>query len=140
MNRVYNLTRLHSPMKTTLSPRGSRRQVPQTTLKEAAMKTVRRKDSKITIPDLSKSIQRNPSLICLENILRLPKINKEYNIDIEDDRYRIRYFENKKRVELTYRQKDQEEGKERQQEQRQQEQRQQDKILMAGVSTNSWVA
>jgi hypothetical protein len=96
-------------MKTTLSPRTARRQVPmrQTTLQEVAMKTARRKDCRIAIPDLSKSIQQNPSLICLENILRLPKINKEYKVDIVDDHFTIRYFENKKRVELTYRQKDQ---------------------------------
>ena len=110
MNRVYNLTRLHSPMKTTLSPRTSRRQAPipirQTTLQQKVI----RKDSRINIqPNFDKSIQMNPSLICLEKIMRLPKINKEYKVDIEDDHFTIRYFENKKRVQITYRQKDKEE-------------------------------
>lgn len=79
MNRVYNLTRFHSPLK-TLSPRKSRK------------------------PSV---IQKNPSIVCLEKILKLPKINKEYKVDIIDDNFTIRYFENKNRVELTYRQRSQ---------------------------------
>jgi hypothetical protein len=57
----------------------------------------------------SSRMQKNPSLVCLENILKLPKINKEYKVDIIDDNFTIRYFENKKRVELTYRQRNQQE-------------------------------
>ena len=76
MNRVYNLTRLHSPLK-ILSPRRKQKSI----------------------------LQKNPSIVCLEKILKLPKINKEYKVDIIDNNFTIQYFENKKRVELTYRQR-----------------------------------
>lgn len=92
MNRVYNLTtRIHSPLKTR-SPRRIRKQmVSSKKIQDGSVEGSR--------------IQRNPSLICLEKILKLPKINKDYKVDIIDDHFTIRYFENKKRVELTYRQR-----------------------------------
>jgi len=45
---------------------------------------------------------------CLQNILKLPRINtscKSYDIDIEDDDFIIKYFENKDKIKLKYRQK-----------------------------------
>lgn len=91
MNRVYNLTRLHSPMKIPS---------PKTVRKQISLKTVRGVKAD---EDLSRSINKTPSLACLESILRLPKINKDYKVDIVDENFTIRYFENKKRVQLTYR-------------------------------------
>jgi hypothetical protein len=71
---------------------------PKTVRKQASLKTVRGIVEKN--PDFPR---KNPSLACLESILRLPKINKEYKVDIVDENFTIRYFENKKRVQLTYR-------------------------------------
>jgi hypothetical protein len=73
MNRVYNLTRIHSPR---------------------------------LVKKLAQT-QKNPSLECLENIMKLPKMNKEYKVDIIDDNFTIRYYENKKRVSLTYKKRNQ---------------------------------
>jgi hypothetical protein len=92
MNRVYNLTRVNSPLRTTMSLRRMKHQKIMT-------------ESSIFSPLPKNKIQKNQSLVCLESILKLPKIHKEYKIDIIDKNFMIQYFENKKRVELTYRQR-----------------------------------
>ena len=48
----------------------------------------------------------NPSLEYFENIMKLPKLNKVYKLDFEDNDFKIQYYENRNRVELTYRQKE----------------------------------
>jgi hypothetical protein len=86
MNRVYNLSRVNSPLKIL------RRRQPATEL------------SPVKISN-TKKIKKNQSLLFIEKILRLPKMDKEYKMNIEETDFVIQYFQNKSRVELTYRQK-----------------------------------
>jgi hypothetical protein len=60
------------------------------------------------------TIQRNPSLEILESLIQLPKIspkNKKFDLQIEDDDFIIRYFENKKRINIKYQLKNTKENK-----------------------------
>jgi hypothetical protein len=38
--------------------------------------------------------------------MKLPRLNKSFRLDIEDNDFMLQYFENKNRIELTYRQKE----------------------------------
>jgi hypothetical protein len=54
-----------------------------------------------------KSLQgKNKSIEQIESFMKLPRLNKSYKIDVEDGDFVFQYFENKNRIELTYRQKD----------------------------------
>ena len=59
----------------------------------------------------NRMIQKNKSLFCLDSIFQLPKVDKECKIDIVDNDFVVQYFENKNRIEVTYRQTSQPENK-----------------------------
>lgn len=67
-------------------------------------------NDKLRQPTSESQSNKEKCVECLENIMRMPRISnkyKSYHIDIEDNDFVLKYFENKNRVKLTYRQKNQ---------------------------------
>jgi hypothetical protein len=55
---------------------------------------------------LKSLLTKNKSMERIETFMKLPRLNKSFRLDIEDNDFTLQYFENKNRIELTYRQKD----------------------------------